>query len=554
MPTVAEILIEEGRNAQRARAASGQIWGGAVASAAQAPAQIIAQRREDQVRQQQDQYRQLQQREMEQNLAVGGARLDALQQDKMDEALTAQLVQQHSQLDPESGHLVTDHGAVAEGLTAKGRVKASERYADFATKNEEAINGIQTAHLAVEAKKSKWRADTIGAIVDAPENQQAGLYATVRGTLSPLAKQDPLLGQLPATYPGKDAIKALYESQLSDADRYARHTKAAEDRLKGLKEVPAGGTLVDTGDIDKTTGLPKVIATGPQTKHYEQKSVMLDGKPAEVHFDPSTGKHYDADGADVSARVKPIPPASTIVNPAALNDVKETVAGMKDGSLPPILPGRATKEYLATLAEAHRQKYDLASAATDWAATQKHISTMNGTQQLRLNQSINSLPEMLDKVDSLAAQWKGGRFPLLNKANLAAAKQGVYGQDVASVANKLDAQIADVTADLGNVYMGGNSPTDHALGLAAKSLSGDWSEKVLHDMTDLARQNVQIRSNSIKHTGVAGASATNPYGNQPDTSAIPANVADALNGAKPGRHTLSDGSVWTVNADGTVRK
>jgi hypothetical protein len=48
-------------------------------------------------------------------------------------------------------------------------------------------------------------------------------------------------------------------------------------------------------------------------------------------------------------------------------------------------------------------------------ATQKHIATMNGAQQLRLNQAINALPEMLDSVDALASKWKGGRFPILNK-------------------------------------------------------------------------------------------------------------------------------------------
>ena len=59
--------------------------------------------------------------------------------------------------------------------------------------------------------------------------------------------------------------------------------------------------------------------------------------------------------------------------------------------------------------------------------------------------------------------------------------------------------------------MGGNSPTDHALQLAGKNLSEDWDEKVLLDAVDRARKNVQIRRNSINNTGVAGASANNPY-------------------------------------------
>lgn len=196
-------------------------------------------------------------------------------------------------------------------------------------------------------------------------------------------------------------------------------------------------------------------------------------------------------------------------------DIKDAVQGMIDGRVPPMLPGRASTAYTAMLAEAQRRGYNLAGAATDWTATQKHIATMNGAQQLRLNQAVNALPDMLDKVDTLAQQWKGSGAPLLNRINLAAAKNGVYGTKAATIATQLDAQIADVVADLGNVYMGGNSPTDHALQLAGKSLQADWSEPVLRQMITLAKQNVQIRRNSINNTGVAGASEGNPYAPPP---------------------------------------
>lgn len=303
---------------------------------------------------------------------------------------------------------------------------------------------------------------------------------------------------------------------------------------------PTEASLADKAHPnDPAAALAAMKATAP--RGLERASVLLDGKPADVMMDPSptaTQKVFDLEGAPIAnaaARVKPIPPASTIVNPTALNDVKESIAGMKDGTLPPMMPGRATKEYLATMAEAHRQGYDLQAAVTDWNATQKHIATLNGSQQTRLNQSINALPELLDSVDALASKWKGGRFPILNKANLAAAKGGAYGDDVATVARQLDAQIADVTADLGSVYMGGNSPTDHALELAGKSLSGDWSEKVLHDMVTLTRSNVQIRQNSIRHTGIQGASADNPYAPKTAPAAAPTglpNVGDTFQGGK----------------------
>lgn len=296
-------------------------------------------------------------------------------------------------------------------------------------------------------------------------------------------------------------------------DDYAAEVKSIES----LKPPPPKLTEHDpTKDLIDPTG--KIVTAGvtkPKDTTFGAPYIAVVNGKRDLVRPGSDGKLYDTDGKLLAsgsvAAVPPRPVASGDNGNAASGNVRETVLGMMDGTLPPILPGRATKEYLELTAEAHRQKFDLAGAATDWLATQKHISTMNGAQQLRLNQAINSLPDMLDSVASLAAQWKGGRFPLLNKANLIAAKNGAFGNDVASVANRLDAQIADVTADLGNVYMGGNSPTDHALGLAGKSLKGEWSEQVLKDMVALAKKNVQIRKNSINNTGVAGASDTNQY-------------------------------------------
>lgn len=40
----------------------------------------------------------------------------------------------------------------------------------------------------------------------------------------------------------------------------------------------------------------------------------------------------------------------------------------------------------------------------------------------------------------------------------------------------------------------------------------------------------------------------------PTSASVPANVSAALKGATPGRHTLSDGSVWTIDASGNITK
>jgi hypothetical protein len=215
-------------------------------------------------------------------------------------------------------------------------------------------------------------------------------------------------------------------------------------------------------------------------------------------------------GAQAAIRILK-PPKDGTAGEQSKADIADAVQGMIDGNVPPLLPGRASTAYTAMLAEAQRRGYNLAGAATDWMATQKHIATMNGSQQLRLNQAINALPELLDSVEGLAKQWDAGRFPILNKANMVAATNGAYGKDAAIIANKLKTQIADVVGDLGSVYMGGNSPTDHAMKLAETALNENWDHDVLISMVQQAKSNVHIRKNSINNTGVAGASADNPY-------------------------------------------
>ena len=53
------------------------------------------------------------------------------------------------------------------------------------------------------------------------------------------------------------------------------------------------------------------------------------------------------------------------------------------------MPGRASKEYVAIMAEAHRQHFDIAKANEDWTATQKYLGTLNGAQQTRLRQATS---------------------------------------------------------------------------------------------------------------------------------------------------------------------
>lgn len=182
------------------------------------------------------------------------------------------------------------------------------------------------------------------------------------------------------------------------------------------------------------------------------------------------------------------------------DDIAEAIVG---GKQPPDTKGlyRTGPMVRAKLA---KLGYDLKDANLDWQAAQRFVLSQNSPPLVRLRQSAMTADHSLDIIDELAKQWQGGHFPPLNRARLIAAQQGTLGPAAASIARQLDGQITDLTFELGNVYMGGGTPTDQALGLAKKNLSSDWDEKVLHDMTDLARRNLRIRLNSFKQTEPAG--------------------------------------------------
>lgn len=208
----------------------------------------------------------------------------------------------------------------------------------------------------------------------------------------------------------------------------------------------------------------------------------------------------------------------------------ENAAGIFLGTRPPLTGfGANSKEGMVVTAGLNALGYNLTQATEDWQAMQKRISTMNGTQQVRLQQAITFSYDSLDIIDQLNSEWQGGQFPILNKANLALAKNGAFGKDAQSLATRLDAQINDLTSELGTVYKGGNSSTDESLKLAAGNLKSDWSQQTLDDAINLARTNLKIRLNSIKNSSMIEGNIYSPTNT---TDGLSQSIEDAQNQVK----------------------
>jgi len=386
-----------------------------------------------------------------QRLAAGDQR--AIDQQQANEVYRQQALQQHAR--DQAAAVVKDFA---------GKLSVAETTEDI----DRLAQGFRAA-----AQVTGIRPDVVERLIAQASPTSAAVkerqVKKVLGGLSAEEVQRRLDGNLAITLPGQEGLAV-------PAAEWSKYVSLAEDPLTGTRSfavtkppserVPIPGSFED---FTTTTDPAKRAKILNDRRAYGQSD---DAQRARGGlFTPSTGA-----GAD--------------------DDVSKTVDGIISGRQPPTLQGFYGNT-LKVRAELERRGYDFTTANLDYTSTQQHWKTLNGAQQTRMRQAVDNASHSLDVIDELAAEWKGGRFPVLNRGRLAAARNGALGPEAQRIATQLEAQIADVTSELANVYMGGNSPTDHAMALAAKNLQANWSEPQLKALIQQQRRNLQIRSNSI---------------------------------------------------------
>lgn len=402
-------------------------------------------------------------------------------------------------------------------------------------------------------KANKKRLDEMGALLDSYERRgydldslaQAGASLELHdGTQVPIAQAIQMTRREP-TVSGQPVARPDL-TQKTEEERYV--AKWASEHGKKVKDLT---TAEENAAIKEFRDNRKTEPAGPKDLVSKQFDDL-------VELYKSTHNGQDPPAADrVKLREQAARGMAEARSTSATTQAPDAISAIGDaiisGDQPPLTTGlyrnaAAVKAYLAS------KHFNLAAAETDWRATQQHVRSLNSQQQVRMQQAIDNASHSLDVIEDLANEWDAGGFPVLNRARLTAAKQGVMGPKAQALATKLDAQIADVTSELGNVYMGGTSPTDHALSLASKNLSADWSKPQLLAMVEQARRNLGIRANSMKNVGVAGASDSNPYQPPPPAATAPAATpkpdAQGFIYARDKQGTVHRGKLGTPLPDG----
>ncbi|SRR6266849_2758 len=241
---VADILMEQGRQAARARELQGQIWGGMAERLGQLPSEAI---------QQQQQLTQ-----QKQTAAIRGEQLKQFERVRQGQELAKSLYAQHTSID-DAGHQRYNDEAITNGFRAAGFDDLADHHLDIGMKLEDHIANTQIKKAAFDASVQKTYADAYGTLLSLPAEKRAEAYPVWREALRAKGQNDPVFGALQETYPGDDAFKAQYESHRTNAERLAERKEAAEEARKDTQVLGYGAKAVY---IDPTTHQATTLAEG----------------------------------------------------------------------------------------------------------------------------------------------------------------------------------------------------------------------------------------------------------------------------------------------------
>jgi len=358
------------------------------------------------------------------------------------------------------------------------------------------------------------------------------------------------------TAEANQAAQAALQAEIAKAGGIANAQEQAKAPFTFHEMTPGAQGVIGAGTPGQT------IVGGPPAKQAGVDQQVLD-----AYLAANPGKTaYDFEIAKAAAMraQTPVPGRDVPLSPeveaqrlrisragaSALDtgDAKAIAGAIMDGSQPPLLTG-LYRNAAPVRAELARNGYDLSTATRDWQAIQKHLATLNGAQQERLRQAISFTHDSLNIIEDLYQQWKEAAgvsgYKVLNKGTLAAMKQ--LPGEKGAIAQSLESQINDLTAELATVYKGGNASTDEGLRLAAENLKADWNETTFDQAIEQIRKNLTIRKNSILTSQPVGVTPNSPY-NPPTPDLTP--PANPSAGTKPKTITMPGGRVLTLGTDG----
>jgi len=208
-------------------------------------------------------------------------------------------------------------------------------------------------------------------------------------------------------------------------------------------------------------------------------------------------------------------PQSFIIQQQTRDDAEGIAQRIVDGLDPPVISARVEGPVRAAIARI-APEYDLSRARNDFQGIQRHVSSLNNPQQLRLRQTAFSALNSLEYLDEVVGQYEklggGKNVRTWNQFQNWAAEQGLTSPEYTEAFRMLNALVTDQESEVATVYRGGNSPTDQTLLRAAQNLNTNWSTQSMKRLIGLQKRQLNLRIQAIEQARPVGTGGgTNMY-------------------------------------------
>lgn len=402
-------------------------------------------------------------------------------------------------------------------------------------------------------------ADLTAGVLAWPEAGRPQAYQAARQHLVQLGISPE---QIPEQY-SETFVRQAQQAALTSKDRMAQAAQAARDaetaRHNGVMEdrpiaVGAGTTLYAPKERTPLFTAPKVETP----VSLQAKDALLDGKPASLTFNPRTGRYLDASGQDVSANVKPMPPAATRVQ---LN------AGPQEGALSPegldyaatqyrltgVMPAlgmgkNADRGKIINTAAAQAKALGQSPAAAIQKQAARKADSASLTQITKMKGAAESFESkalaQADKVVELSNAVGRSSWPLVNAAILAG-KTEIAGN---SQATQLLNAVGTFTAEYAKIVEGSTGSaagsSDSARRMTERLLNPKMNKGTVADVVKLMKwemsQTIQGYDATIDHiTSRMGGSNLAPASTDTSVPVAPQGGQITVTDPKGGKHTFA---------------
>ena len=233
------------------------------------------------------------------------------------------------------------------------------------------------------------------------------------------------------------------------------------------------------------------------TQYHRDQSIKYEEEFAGIDEKEYTTEFVIGKDGKKSLKYKPLNKAEGAITEEQLQQVLD---GMESGTVTPSIRAYSRTHRTILAAEAQRRGLNLQAMESEENAVDAWVRSSNSTSQVKLRQVIDSVLGTMGELRGLNKEFKRTGW---TPANAAEIKLAVSGTNPAKrdIATKYTSLAAMLRSEMGQIFMGGNSPTDRALQLAEEALNTNYGFEQMNATLDTLEDNIQYRLNSINNSG-----------------------------------------------------